>query len=122
MFRSWIFQIVLLAKITKGILKYTCERTKFYNENQLDPWFIFENIVSNPLTANVFQKFINSKISCYIYGIDQLCSGLCLGSEGALHAVWELFNEHCNFSLGLLLVDAINAFKFCEQGDCFVDC
>ena len=81
------FSNCFLAKITKGILKYTCERTKFYNENQLDPWFIFENIVSNPLTANVFQKFINSKISCYIYGIDQLCSGLCLGSEGALHAV-----------------------------------
>ena len=82
-----IFKLFYQQKITKGILKYTCKRAKFYNENQLDPCFIFENIVSNPLTANIFQKFINSKISCYICGIDQLCSGLCLGSEGALHAV-----------------------------------
>ena len=43
--------------------------------------------------------------------IDQLFSGLCSGLEVSIHAVRELFDEHCNLGWGLLLVDATNAFN-----------
>ena len=46
-----------------------------------------------------------------VCGIDQLCSGLRLGSEGSIHAVCELFDEHYNLGWGLLLVDANKAFN-----------
>ena len=42
---------------------------------------------------------------------DQLCSGLQAGMEGAIHAVHELFDMHCDDGWGLLLVDARNAFN-----------
>ena len=43
-----------------------------------------------------------------VCGVDQLCSGLRSGLDGAIHAVCELFNEHCR---GLLFVDATNVFN-----------
>ena len=46
-----------------------------------------------------------------VYGIDQLCFGLYSGLEESIHAVRELFDEHCNLGWGLLLVDATNAFN-----------
>jgi len=39
-----------------------------------------------------------------ICSIDQLYSGLCSRLEGAIYAVCELFDEHCNHGWGLLLV------------------
>ena len=40
-----------------------------------------------------------------------MCSGLCSGLEGSIHAVRELLDEHCNLGWGLLLVDATNVFN-----------
>ena len=46
-----------------------------------------------------------------VCGVAQLCSGLRAGIEGAIHAVWELFDLHSDDSWGVLLVDARNAFN-----------
>ena len=44
-------------------------------------------------------------------GIDQLCSGIKGGIEGAVHAMRELYEENRKSAWGILLVDAKNAFN-----------
>ena len=44
-------------------------------------------------------------------GVDQLCAGLSSGIKGAIHSMRELFNEHSGSGLGVLMVDARNAFN-----------
>ena len=57
-----------------------------------------------------------------VCGTYQLCSGLHSGLEGAIHAVRELFDDHCNLDWGLLLVDATNAFNSVNRVGCTVEC
>ena len=44
-------------------------------------------------------------------GVRQLCSGLKAGIEGSVHAMRELYEEHCGNGWGLLLVDAFNSLN-----------
>ena len=44
-------------------------------------------------------------------GVDQLCSGLQAGIEGAIHSMRELFEDNKGTGWGVLLVDAKNAFN-----------
>ena len=48
-----------------------------------------------------------------VCGSDQLCAGLQVGSEGAIHGMNELFSTHQEqySEWGVLLVDAANAFN-----------
>ena len=47
-------------------------------------------------------------------GSDQLCAGIRMGIEGAIHAVGELY-ENSESDWGLLLIDATNAFNSINQ-------
>ena len=44
-----------------------------------------------------------------ICGSDQLCAGVRMGIEGAIHTIGDL-NEHAVSDWGLLMIDATNAF------------
>ena len=44
-------------------------------------------------------------------GVRQVCSGLKAGIEGSIHAIRELYEEHCGNGWGLLLVDAFNSLN-----------
>ena len=48
-------------------------------------------------------------------GVDQLCSGLKTGIEGAIHSTRELYEEKSVDGYDLLLVDANNAFNFVNR-------
>ena len=49
---------------------------------------------------------LNNLVSTCLYGVRQLCSGLKAGIEGSVHAMRELYEEHCGNGWELLLVDA----------------
>ncbi len=44
-------------------------------------------------------------------GVEQLCSGLKGGIEGAIHAMNKIYNEKSSLGVGVLGVDAKNAFN-----------
>ena len=46
-----------------------------------------------------------------IFGLAQLCSGLKSGIDGAIYALWKVFAEKAGTGLGVLLIDARNAFN-----------
>ena len=60
-------------------------------------------------SIRVWAKILVWDRTCRSTHLDQLYSGLCSRLEGAVHAVQELFNEHCKVGWGLLLVGATNA-------------
>jgi len=50
-------------------------------------------------------------------GTDQLCSGIKAGIEGAVHILWDLFEEKPGTGWGLLLMDDKNEFNSIKRED-----
>ena len=99
--------------------------------NTIVPWENIRTLLANRLIAldkcpgirpigigEILRRIISKSVCLVaksdvedVCGSAQLCAGVNLGIEGAIHAIHDLYNENHENDWGILMIDATNAFN-----------